>query len=154
MLLQINPATPHLFTFLCPQTLAAAVIDIDKCAAYPVTAPHFGNFDRTLLAQAALDMEEISQAPFFPEFDTKHTPVLPKWMRFVSTEDVGQSVRTFILHTTAPVFLSPIQKDGTVIKPIADSPPIPSEQMAYWIDQAQPQATRIGEDILALAAEL
>ena len=153
MLLQINPATPPLFTFLCPQTLAAAVIDVDNCVAHPVTTDHFGKFDRPLLDQAAEAMEEISQSPFFPEFDTKHTPILPEWMRFVTTKNTGQRIRTFILHTTAPVFLSPIPPDGTVLSPIADSPAIPAANLPTWIAKAQHHSDRIATDLMAALAE-
>lgn len=81
---------------------------------------------------------------FATRLTARHTP--PEWLLF-GTLDASKD---FILHTTPPVFLSPIRPaDLVVLQPIADEPPLHGEELATWIDRASAAAGRIIRRLIA-----
>lgn len=132
MFLHFNPATPRLFTFVCPLSLAVAVVDRHAETLYPVSRVHLGTITGAHTATVAAIMTDFCEEPFDPKIVRTASVALPEWLAFSDDPD-----KLFIMRTSSPAFLSPIRNNMEVIRPIADSPTIPSEEMPAWLAKAQ-----------------
>jgi hypothetical protein len=144
MLSHHNPAAPHLITFLCPHTLAAATVDANADTLHPIARKHFGDCTAAFITAVTASFAELREEPWNPKVIPGSTIALPAWMLFVTT-DTGKPC---ILHTETPVFLSPVLPFTIAGKPIADAPPIPPEEMEHWQAAATREARRLSESWL------
>lgn len=150
MLTHNNPAAPHLITFLCPHTLAAATVDADGDTLHPIARKHFGDCTAAFIAAVTATFAALRGEPWNPRVITGSTIALPAWMLFI-TPDTG---KLCILHTETPVFLAPVLHGTLVGKPIADAPPVPSGELPHWQEAATREARRLSEAWLPWSTRL
>jgi hypothetical protein len=140
ILLHFDKAAPTEFWFLSVPDLALAVMDTGTDTLVPVERPRFTppTADHLSAFIAAFD-DLAGPPPANPRLAPSTRKEIPDWIFFADLTAKHQ----FILHTTSPVFLSPMIARGEVMEvlhPIADSPHLDGPELEHWLDQAHQAA--------------
>lgn len=146
MLIHFNPSQPDIFGFICPSTMAAAVVQLSSETIHPITQKNFGKITSAHIKTIHATMERFAERKLKFKITTTSQVNLPEWL-ILATETSS----LLIMHTASPTFISPIRENMTVINPIIDSPAITGTDLTNWIIAAQTALNKAKPELISLA---